>query len=63
VACSIKSRKNNRPSANGQPTMLQAWFADDAFESVREWYDKLAEKEPAFGYFPSSSDEELLSGG
>ena len=37
----------------------QAWFADDAasggcLESLRDWWDALVEKGPAFGYYPNA---------
>ena len=37
----------------------QAWFADDAasggcLESLRDWWDALVEKGPAFDYYPNA---------
>ena len=43
----------------------QVWFADDAsasgyLESLRQWWDALVDKGPAYGYFPDVQNTWLV---
>lgn len=50
LACSLDS------------TTLQAWFADDSaacgkLQTIRDWWKKLCQLEPAFGYYLNASKQ------
>ena len=52
-------------NAVATPGTIQAWFADDAasdgvLQRIREWWDCLVAKGPAFGYFPNAGITYLL---
>ena len=52
-------------NAVATPGTIQAWFADDAasggvLQRIREWWDCVVAKGPAFGYYPNAGKTYLL---
>ena len=53
-------------NAVATPGTIQTWFADDAasggvLQRIREWWDCLVAKGPAFGYYPNAVKSNLLA--